>query len=397
MSILVTSNTNHLEHLDPEANGGSGDGVLVRINEGSLIDKVDLVGLDHARSLDNLPANEEEDSDNLHRVVGEEALDGWGSEGSVAVEENDEGLDEKGNVSAPGLESSIVGHLGTVDALSLAGAVVADESDGHDEVVDDTTGSDDVDQPGEDLARAAAALEESKEGEEHDNAEAVDGHTLVGALAKEAWGTALKGERVERSSGGIGVGVTGREDGSEQEEVDDVRQNTDAEVLHSDDIRRGTSSTGLSTVTKVDLLEGGVVGRKDNANGQRSDNEEDTESVVNSLEGGLDIDARSLSFGRDETDVLRSDNCETRAEQSGKEAFKTTFTAFASVFEESLGLCKVAESISILLGVATAHGNEGEAEQNQDEDNLSTGEPKLGFTIVADSEDVEKTVINETC
>lgn len=395
MSILVASNTNEAEHLGPEANGGSGDGVLVRINDGSLPGKIDLVGLDHARSLDNLPANKEEDSNDLHGVVGEEALDSWGSEGSVAVEDDDEGLEEKGDVSAPGLESSVVGHLGTVNTLSLAGAVVADEGDGHDEVVDDTTGSDDVDQPGEDLARAVAALEESKEGEQHNNAEAVDGHTLVGALAEEARGTTLEGQGVERSSGGVGVGVTGREDGGEHEEVDNVRQNIDAEVLHRNDIRRGTS-TGLSTFAKVDLLEGGVVGGEDDANSQRSENEEETESVVNGLEGGLDVDARSLGFGRDETDVLGSDNCETRAPQSGKEAFEATFTPFAPVGEEGLGLCKMTESISIPLGVATAHGDEGEAEQNQDEENLSTGEPKFGFTIVADSEDVEKTIINET-
>jgi len=90
VSILVASNTNEAEHLGPEANGGSGDGVLVGINNGSLPDKIDLVRLDHARSLDNLPANEEKDSDNLHRVVGEEALDGWGSKGSVTVEDNKE-------------------------------------------------------------------------------------------------------------------------------------------------------------------------------------------------------------------------------------------------------------------------------------------------------------------
>lgn len=51
----------------------------------------------------------------------------------------------------------------------------------------------------------------------------------------------------------------------------------------------------------------------------------------------------------------------------------------------------MSEAVGIVLGVTTAHGDEGEGEEEEDEDEFSTREPKLGFTIEADCEDVEET------
>ena len=52
----------------------------------------------------------------------------------------------------------------------------------------------------------------------------------------------------------------------------------------------------------------------------------------------------------------------------------------------------VAEAVCIALGVATAHGDECEAEHDEDQDDLTAGQPEFGFTEDLDGEHVEDTV-----
>jgi hypothetical protein len=52
----------------------------------------------------------------------------------------------------------------------------------------------------------------------------------------------------------------------------------------------------------------------------------------------------------------------------------------------------VAEAVRIFLRVAAAHGDEGEGEHDEDQDDLTAGQPKFGFTEDLDGEDVENTV-----
>jgi hypothetical protein len=51
----------------------------------------------------------------------------------------------------------------------------------------------------------------------------------------------------------------------------------------------------------------------------------------------------------------------------------------------------VAEAVRIFLWVAAAHGDEGEREHDEDQDDLAAGQPEFGFTEDLDGEDVEDT------
>lgn len=53
------------------------------------------------------------------------------------------------------------------------------------------------------------------------------------------------------------------------------------------------------------------------------------------------------------------------------------------------GITYVAESVSIVFRVATAHGDEGEAEQHDAKDEFASGEPEFSLAISSDSDHVE--------
>lgn len=216
-SLLIPSETHNLDHLGPEANRWLSEGVLVSLNLGSLPDQVNLAGLDITRALKELPSRIKKNSKNLHRVVLEKDLDvKLGSEGVVSVCEENDKLDGQGDVGSVRLEISIVGSLRlSVDALGNTGLVVVDVGDGHDDEGDQTTTGDDAHEPAQNLGRVAANLEEREEWEAHDDEEAVDRDTGLVAVSEESRGTAFKSQRVERSSGTVGVGVSGGEDGGE--------------------------------------------------------------------------------------------------------------------------------------------------------------------------------------
>lgn len=51
----------------------------------------------------------------------------------------------------------------------------------------------------------------------------------------------------------------------------------------------------------------------------------------------------------------------------------------------------VAESVGVMLGIAADHGDEGEGEDDEDQQNLAARKPELGFAISFDCEDIEET------
>ena len=374
-SLLLVEEARHakLSHLSPEANRGLGEGSLVSLNLGSLPDKINLVGLEPLGLLEDLPASEEENSEDLHGVVLEENLDvELGSESVVSVSEDKDELGDQGDVGTVGLEVAVVGTLSlAIDTLGDTGTVVVDEGDVHDHEGDETATSDNADQPAEDLGRAVGNLEEGEEGEEHGNTEAVDRNTALVAVSQELRGAAFKGKRVESTGSTVGVCVTGRENRCENQEVDEVRKTLDAKVGHGNDIG-GRSSVSSATSAEVDVDELGVVVSTADADSEGADNEEDAESVVDGLEGALDGECRALSLSRDHRNVLGSDDGEGGAEEGSEEAFEAALVALAEVCSEGAGVGKVSEAVGIVLGVTTAHGDEGEGKQDEDEDELST-------------------------
>ena len=382
-----------LRHLEPEAGGRSRQAGLVGIDEGLLVDKVGLVGLDKLGALDELPEDEEAGHEDDDGVGGEEGLDVPGPEAGVAVEDDDDTLDHHGDVGGVGLEPALVGEGVAVDALGLAGAVEEDVGGGHDDVVDETAGSEDVDQPREHLGGAVRDLQEGEEGEGHDHDETVDGHAATRTLGQEARGAPLEGKTVKRANGTVGVGVAGGEDGGEHEGVGDVWEHGNAQVVHGNDVGRCRSSAGTSLRASQDTRERRVVVRQDDADAQGAEDKEHAEAPVDGLEGLLDVDTRPHSLGGHHGDVLGADNTEGGRPQGSQEALKAAERPLGEILGKRPGMRPIAEAISVVLRVAANHSHEGEGEQDQDEYNLPAGKPELSFAVAAHRDDIEYTII----
>ena len=61
VATLDLANTDHLNHLAPEADGWAVEGLLVGVDVGALPDQVGLEGADEAGALEELPTGEGED------------------------------------------------------------------------------------------------------------------------------------------------------------------------------------------------------------------------------------------------------------------------------------------------------------------------------------------------
>lgn len=212
---------------------------LIGVNERSVPNKVDLAGGDEFGLVEDLPENEQDGSEDEHSVVGEERLDREASlEGTVAINEYNGGLEGQCDVGAVRLEVSGVRESLAVQTLRLASPEEADVRDAHDDVVDKTTGSDDVCEPRENLGGRVRQVKERQEREDHDDGEAVDRNTVLRAFPQELGGTTLDGERVQTTGSTVRVCVSSREDTGDQKGVDQMGKTVDVEVLHGNDIGR---------------------------------------------------------------------------------------------------------------------------------------------------------------
>lgn len=285
-----------------------------------------------------------------------------------------------------GLEPTSVRERLPVNSLGLDGAVEEDVGHAHDVVVDNSATSDQVDQPAEHLVGGTADLQERQAGEAHNNAEAPERNTVLGTITEDLGSAALEGKTVQAAGGTVGVGVASTEDRGDHEGVDDVRQDVDSKVGHGNDIRRGSSGLRASILL---LTQSAVVVGKDDASAKSTEDEEKTETPVDGLESVLDVDARALGFSGDHGDVLRTDDTEGGAPETRKETFESTESAIGKVCRKGAGRIPVSEAVGIALRVSADHGDEGEAEENEDQDDLASRQPELSFTVSFDGENVE--------
>jgi len=110
------------------------------------------------------------------------------------------------------LEPSSVRQRIPVDALGLHRVVEEDVGSCHDDVVDHAASSDQAGEPGQDVVRCAADLQESQARKDHDNEKAEEGDTGLRAVTKDFRGAAFNGQTVQTASRTVGVGVSGAED-----------------------------------------------------------------------------------------------------------------------------------------------------------------------------------------
>lgn len=172
--------------------------------------------------------------------------------------------------------------------------------------------------------------------------------------------------------------------------VDDIGQDCDAHVGHSNDIRRGTSSARSTTSNDSDQLWVSVAAN--NADSERTSNEEEHETEIDRLERRLDVDTRSLRLCSDHGDVFGTDDRESSGPQSSQEAFESSSSAFAQVLGKGTRRAlPVAETVRITLRVTAYHGDKGEEEQTNDQNDLAAGKPEFGLTVRLDGENIDCT------
>jgi len=186
------------------------------------------------------------------------------------------------------------------------------------------------------------------------------------------------------------IGVSGTEDGGDQESADDMRQTGHAHVLHGNNVGRGGSSSRSALRTRDDGLQGGVDRAKDNTDSEGASHEEESESPVDSLEGVLDVDTGASGLSGDHGKVLGTSDTERGGPQSSEETLELAKRAGASVLFEGIVL-PVTETVGIVLRVAADHGDEGEGEDDEDQDDFAARQPEFGFTKDLDGKDVEET------
>ena len=260
----------------------------------------------------------------------------------------------------------------------------------------DLPGSDEVDEPCEDLCRAIADLQERQAGEDHDNDEGEEWDTGLGAVSEESGCAAFESQTVERTGGAVCVGVSGGEDGGDEESVDKVWQPIDTEVVHSNDIWRSRSSTAATEVSRDDSDEHRISVGNDDTASEGTSNEEDGEASVHGLERALDVDSWPLRLGSDHGNVLWTDDSEGGRPETCKEALEASKCASSSVLSEGVWRSPVAEAIGVVVWVTTDHRDESKGEEQEDQDNLSARQPELSLSVSLDSKAVEKAVEDDT-
>ena len=151
---LVPLQPKELQHLGPETDRWGQEACLVRIDDRSFPNQIRLTGPDPSRLLDELPADEEHRRHNHHGVVAPKCgYTPWRKAG-ISIREHYQNHAAQTDVGTIWLKVAVVRECSSVDALSFAGLVKGDVRCAHDDVVDDTTGGNQVDKPGEDLRGA---------------------------------------------------------------------------------------------------------------------------------------------------------------------------------------------------------------------------------------------------
>lgn len=195
-------------------------------------DEIGSLGAGKLGLLEDLPEDEQDGGVGVAEVAGDETLCAPGLKLVEADEDESNGAQEEAEVGGPGVPGGNVVESRVVEALSLAGAVPADEDEDHHGVGGDETGGGEVDEPEEDGNGGFAGNEEGDAADDADSHDAVDGDTSLGALHEDSRSLAIAGKTVEGSGRGVEVGVTARKTGGEDQEVDEIGETSDAKVLN---------------------------------------------------------------------------------------------------------------------------------------------------------------------
>ena len=152
MCFALSVDANQTTHFRPEPDRLVQKAGFVAVDRRSLPHQISLMRFNKVSAFKELPAKEQDWSQNLHGVVSEESLNTPGSKGTVSVENHYQCLNKQGDVGAVWLETSVIRHSSAVDSLGLASAVVENKGNGHAQVINDATSGDKINEPSNNLS-----------------------------------------------------------------------------------------------------------------------------------------------------------------------------------------------------------------------------------------------------
>ena len=356
-------------------------------------DKIGCLRVDKLGLLNDLPDDEQHSSISVAEVAGDETLSAPRLELVESDEQEGSDTEEETEVGSPRVERSDVVQGRLVHALSVASAEPSNEDNDHHGVGGDETGGGEVDEPEENGNGGFASDKEGDAADDADGEDTVHWDTSLVTLHEESRGLAIASKTVEGSRGRVEVGVSARETGGKDEEVDQAGETVDAKVLNANDPGRSGSTRGAVLDSTEQTL---VIRRADDTNSQYTKDVETNKSVEDEFGDSGNSSSRVGDLTRGQRDHIGTSNGETSVENNLPPATKFTKISLGVVGLHSLAALPVSESVCVALGVAAAHGDESDEEETEEEDNLERSHDEFSLTIVLDSNNVKQNA-NDHC
>ena len=195
------------------------------------------------------------------------------------------------------------------------------------------------------------------------------------------------GQTVQSTGRGVEESVAAGPGRKKNQGVNKVGQTLDAKVVNAND--PGTGG-GTDTVTSNGVAEGLVGGAADNADAQDAEDIECNDAVKDEPRDTGDGVARvgNLTSGND--NQIRAGDSEGGVDADTPEAEEAASVAVVDVLNHNICSVPVAEAVGVMMGVATAHSDEGDHDEEDEEENLGRGHVELGLAVKANSNDVEQ-------
>lgn len=240
--------------------------------------------------------NKEEDQ----AAIADEKVGGApGDEGSEALGEDDENIEEETIVRAPGLERALVWQIRARDVLNAESAEEGNVGGVDAGPCNEASNTGDVDEPVEDGRAAIGQVQEAQQTHGRSDENGVVGNTAFSGLHEESRRVAVLSETDEDTRATVDVAVTGGDDDEEKHCVDEAREDLDTCKIGSDDEGR-SSSVGASG---EEVLVGVGNEKTDEEDGQDEEKDDTEEGLLDGAGNGL---ARVLGLSSRKTNKLSS-------------------------------------------------------------------------------------------
>lgn len=235
-----------------------------------------------------------------------------GDPGGESLGQDDQDTEEKAVPGQIGLEGGLVGQSITRDVARLEGTHESQVTQTDGRPADESSHTGDINQPVEDLSTGLGDVHEPEKTEGGREGNADIGYTAVSDPAEDRGRELLLGQTEEHTTATVDVGVSSREDDSQEDGVDQTGKDLHAGELRGDDHRRGRGVAGVGDQV-------GVVVGDQQAHEEDGQDEEDKNTDEGLADGRGDGLLGILCFTSRDTNQLGTLIGETSLHKHGPE------------------------------------------------------------------------------